>query len=164
MQALADMVATALKREGFHPLDRSSPDANRMPNLDRYHFVGSRKYWGSMVSCGVLVLAGEDRELVAERAAEFYAYSSNLRKHADYVNFSKLGGFGVLAALIPGPSTEGFQRWIGGHRLGSAWNHTTCLVWLLDRALRQVFVHRGLPWWFYPSPKFFRRLLAQRAP
>ena len=111
------------------------------------------------MSCGLLPLQNEDEETVAQRAKEFYSFSSSLRQFAGHVSTQKLGGFGLLAVLVDGPSSERFRSRVAAQKRGSAWRHDYCVVWLLDRSLREVFPHRGFPLRFFPGVGFFRNIL-----
>jgi hypothetical protein len=163
-KTMAERIASALVQDrGFMPLENTQLDTSRLVGRQRYAFVGVREYWGSIMSCALLPLAHEDQQAVSDRAAEFYAFSSGLKAHAGSVSGTRLGGFGLLAILAAGPTTEGFRRWVAAQKRGSAWRKDYCVVWLLDQSAREVFAHRLFPIRFYPDVDFFRRLLKDDA-
>ncbi len=158
--ALIESIASALVQErGFVPLANTGLDASRLVSHESYAFVGVREYWGSIMSCGVLPLPSNDEQVVSQRATEFYAFSSGLKSYAGSVGMTKLGGFGLLAILAEGPTTQTFRKWVAAQKRGSAWRKDYCVVWLLDQAHREVFAHRGFPLRFYPGVDFFGRIL-----
>jgi hypothetical protein len=158
-----ERIADALVREaGYVPLENTELEASGLVSRDSYAFVGVRGYWGSIMSCALLRLTGEDNQVVSQRAAQFYGFSSNLRAYAGAVGPVKLGGFGLLAILAEAPTTERFRSWVASQKRGSAWRKDYCVVWLLDQSAREVFPHRGFPLRFYPGAEFFRRLLKDK--
>src|SRR5438093_13784437 len=119
-----ERISSALAQErGFVPLEDTDLEPGRLMGREWYAFVGVRAHWGSVMSCGLLPLQSEDEETVAQRAKEFYSFSSSLRQFAGHVSTQKLGGFGLLAVLVDGQSSERLSSRIAAQQRGSAWRH-----------------------------------------
>ena len=155
-----DIGRALLETRGFTSLADTDLQAGHTLGLTAYDFVGVREYWGSMMACGVVTAGDQDLADVEECAQGFYGFSSSLKVYAGEVGLgTRLGAFGLLIVVTPGPASVEFRRGVRSLKHGSAWNKDYCLTWLIDLTSRDVVRHRGAPLGMYPGRKFFRELL-----
>ncbi len=154
-----DIGQALIDQRGFCSIAETDLVTSDLSDLTRFEFVGVRQYWGSMLTCGVLVIQDEDMATVEQCSQEFHAFSSSLRPHAGEIVGTRLGAFGLLLVLFDGPASSMFQRFVRSQKRGSARKQDYCLTWLMDVARCDVVRHAGLPFTMFPGRRFFLDIL-----